>query len=46
MNNILTSLKEKVLRGEITIKEAARRLHKAGWTNFVDVTTTKILLNI
>ena len=30
----------------MTIREAAIALHKAGWTNFIDVGATKSLLKI
>lgn len=46
MKNILQSLKEKVSCGDITIKEAAAKLHNAGWTNFIDVEKTKQLLDL
>lgn len=46
MKNILQSLKEKVSCGDITIKEAATKLHNAGWTNFIDVEKTKQLLGL
>lgn len=46
IKTILGTLEEKVENGEITIREAAIELHKAGWTNFIDVDTTKKLLQI
>lgn len=46
IKNILTSLEEKVKNGEITIREAAIKLHKAGWTNFIDINMTKELLKL
>lgn len=46
IKNILNSLEEKVENGEITIREAAIKLHKAGWTNFIDVDATRELLKI
>lgn len=30
------SLREKVLSGKMTIREAAREFCRCGWTNFVD----------
>lgn len=36
MKTILQSLKEKVEGGKMTLREAAIRLHDAGWTNFID----------
>ena len=44
MKNVLESLKESGKSGKITIREAAIKLHKAGWTSFVDVDKTKQLL--
>ncbi len=44
VKNILNSLEEKVESGKITIREAAIELHKAGWTNFIDIDATKKLL--
>ena len=36
MKNVLESLKDSVKSGKITIREAAIKLHKAGWTSFVE----------
>lgn len=46
LKTIFESTKEKVESGKITIREAAIILHKAGWTNFIDIDETKKLLNI
>lgn len=46
MRNILQSLKEKVDAKEISIREAAVKLHNSGWTNFIDEASTKKLLNM
>lgn len=46
MKNILESLKESVESGKITIREAAIKLYRAGWTNFIDVDKTKQLLGL
>lgn len=46
MKNILQSLKEKVASGNITLREAAIKLHQSGWTNFIDEETTKKLLKL
>lgn len=46
VKTILVSLAEKVESGKITIREAAIELHKAGWTNFIDIDTTKNLLGL
>ena len=45
VTTILESLEEKVESGKITIREAAIELHKAGWTNYIDIDTTKELLS-
>ena len=41
---ILESLKEDVESGKMSIREAAVELHKAGWTNFIDIDATRKLL--
>lgn len=46
VKTILESLEEKVESGKITIREAAIELHKAGWTNYIDIATTKTLLKL
>lgn len=46
IKNILESLREKVESGKITLSEAAVELHKAGWTNFIDMEATKRLLKL
>lgn len=46
MKNILQSLKEKVESSNVTLREAAIKLHKSGWTNFIDEATTKKLLKL
>ena len=46
VKTILVSLEEKVDSGKITIREAAIELHKAGWTNFIDIDATKRLLRL
>ena len=37
IKNILESLKEEVENGKVSLREAAVELHKAGWTNFIDI---------
>ena len=37
IKNILNSLEEKIESGNITIREAAIELHKAGWINYIDI---------
>nr|DAE30236.1 MAG TPA: HEAT repeat associated with sister chromatid cohesion [virus sp. ct5rm7] len=44
IKTILESLKEDVGNGKISIREAAVELHKAGWTNFIDIDATRNLL--
>lgn len=46
VKTILESLKEDVENGKISIREAAVELHKAGWTNFIDIDATRELLEI
>ena len=46
MRIILQSLKENVEGGKMTLREAAIRLHEAGWTNFIDEETTRRLLKL
>ena len=46
IKNILNSLEEKIESGNITIREAAIELHKAGWINDIDIDTTKKLLGL
>jgi hypothetical protein len=44
--SILDSYHDDVITGVITIEQAAKELCAAGWTNYIDVETTKRLLNI
>ena len=46
VKNILESLREKVVNGKITLHDAAISLYQAGWTNFIDIDKTKILLEL
>lgn len=46
IKNILNSLEEKIESGNITIREAAIELNKAGWINYIDIDTTKKLLGL
>lgn len=46
MKNILQTLEEKCRNGEITIRDAAVRLYKAGWISFIDIEKTKRLLGL
>lgn len=46
IKNILNSLEEKIESGNITIREAAIELHKAGLINYIDIDTTKKLLGL
>lgn len=44
VKTILESLKEEVENGKVSLREAAVELHKAGWTNFIDIDATRNLL--
>jgi len=44
VRTILESLKEEVENGKVSLREAAVELHKAGWTNFIDIDATRNLL--
>lgn len=46
MKGIFESLRERVITGSLTIREAAIMLHKTGWINFIDVDATKELLKL
>ena len=46
IKNILESLKEEVENGKVSLREAAVELHKAGWTNFIDIDATRNLLKL
>ena len=46
VRTILESLKEEVENGKISLREAAVELHKAGWTNFIDIDATRVLLKL
>ena len=46
IKNILESLREKIESGKITLSEAVIELHKAGWTNSIDIEATKRLLKL
>ena len=43
---ILESCHNDVVSGTMTIEQAAYELCAAGWTNYIDVETTKCLLNL
>ena len=43
---ITESLHNDVASGVMTVEQAAKELCAAGWTNYIDVETTKRLLNI
>lgn len=46
IKNIMDSLRDDVLAGRLTLYEAAVELCRAGWSNFVDVETTRRLLRL
>ena len=43
---ILESCHNDVVSGVMTVEQAATELCAAGWTNYIDVETTKRLLNL
>ena len=46
IKNILESLRDSVLSGEITLYEAAEELNESGWTNFIDEEKARRLLKL
>ena len=46
VRTVSQSVKDDYESGKITIRETAIRLHKAGWTNYIDIDYTKRILNI
>lgn len=46
IKNILNSLRDSVLSGEITLYEAAEELNESGWTNFIDEEKARRLLKL
>lgn len=42
--SILESLRREINAGDTTIEQAATELYRAGWTNFVDIETTRELI--
>ena len=46
IKNILDSLRDDVLSGKMTLKEAAVELHESGWTNSIDEEATRRLLHL
>lgn len=47
VKNILDSLHDKLANKEITLRQAAEQLCKAGWTDgFIDIDLTKQLLKL
>lgn len=46
VKTIFESVGEEVESGKITIREAAIILHKAGWTNYINIDATKELLGL
>lgn len=46
IKNILNSLRDSVLSGEITLYEAAEELNESGWTNIIDEEKTRSLLKL
>lgn len=46
VKGILESLHDDVQSGTITLRQAAEELYKAGWSNFIDESKTRRLLNL
>lgn len=46
IKNILDSLRDDVLSGNITLHEAAEELHESGWTSCIDEAAAIRLLKI
>ena len=46
IKNILESLRDSVLSGEITLYDAAEELHESGWMNFIDEEKARRLLKL
>lgn len=46
IKSILESLRDDVLSGKITLREAAEELCETGWTNFIDEDTARSLLEL
>lgn len=46
IKNIFDSLRDDVLSGKMTLKEAAEELYRCGCTNFVDEESTRRLLHL
>lgn len=46
IKNIIDSLRDDVISGKMTLLEAAAELHNSGWTNSIDVDTTRRLLQL
>lgn len=45
IKTLVQTLSEKLYKKQITWHEAARKLHSAGYTNFVDVEEAKKIIN-
>lgn len=43
---ITESLSDKVRSGKMTLREAAVKLYNAGWTNYIDIESTRKLLEL
>ena len=46
IKNIIDSLRDDVISGKMTLKEAAKELYESGWTNSIDVDATRRLLQL
>jgi hypothetical protein len=43
---ITESLSDKVRSGKMPLREAAVKLYNAGWTNYIDIESTRKLLEL
>ena len=46
IKNIIDSLRDDVISGKMTLREAAEELYKSGWTNYIDVEAARRLLHL
>lgn len=46
IKNIFDSLRDDVLSGKMTLKEAAVEIYRSGYTNFIDEEATSRLLHL
>ena len=46
IKNIIDSLRDDVINGKMTLKEAAEELYKSGWTHSIDEDATRRRLHL